>query len=156
MAIRLLKFYDRQSLARPLARMMAEFAEREMDCRQYDYLIPVPLHRVRQRERGYNQSKLIAANLLDAFPGAALDESLRRIRPTRVQSLSSTTAERRANVRGAFAVSGEHLRDKAVLLVDDVVTTGGTTAECARALKRAGAAVVDVMAAALAAKASGS
>lgn len=154
-AIRLLKFYDRQSLARPLARMMAKFAANEVDCGQYDYLVPVPLHKVRQRERGYNQSKLIAEHLLPAFPNAQLDESLRRIRPTRVQSLSLTTAERRANVRGAFAVSGDVLKGKTVLLVDDVVTTGGTTAECARALKRAGVTVVDVMAAALAARAGG-
>lgn len=149
-AVKLLKFHDRPRLAGPLGALMAEFAARELDCGVYDFLIPVPLHRVRERDRGFNQSRLLATVLAPVFPNARLDESLRRIRPTRVQSQLTSEAERRSNIAGAFAVlGGEQLQGKTILLIDDVVTTGGTVAECAKALRRAQAAAVDVIAAAL-------
>ncbi|MBI4556885.1 MAG: ComF family protein [Candidatus Hydrogenedentes bacterium] len=150
-AIKLFKFNDKSRLAGPLGRLMAEFASRELECDEYDYLTPVPLHRVRRRARGYNQSELLARGLLPIFPRAQLDDSLQRIRPTRVQSRLKTEAARRANVRGAFAVAnGNHLRGKCVLLIDDVITTARTVSECARALRDAKVAAVDVFAAALA------
>jgi ComF family protein len=130
---------------------MAEVAARELDCESYAYVIPVPLYKVRYRERGFNQSRLLAQEVLPVLPAAKLDESLRRIRPTKVQSRLHSEAERRENVRGAFAVvDGSHLAESTILLVDDVVTTGGTIAECALVLREAGAATVDVLAAALA------
>jgi len=150
-AIKLFKFYDKPRLAGPLGQLMAEMAAEELDCGSYAYVIPVPLYKVRYRERGFNQSQLLAKEVLPSLPNAALDESLRRIRPTRVQSTLGSEAERRENVRDAFAVEGgAHLAGTTVLLVDDVVTTGGTVAECARVLRTAGAATVDVLAAALA------
>jgi len=150
-AVKLFKFHDRPRLARPLGDLMAAFAKEHMDCDAYDYLVPVPLHRVRKRDRGYNQSRLLAESIVSAFPRAAVDESLRRIRPTRVQSTLTDHKARRANVAGAFAVVGDSVfNDAAVLVIDDVVTTGGTVSECAAALRRAGAAEVDVFAAALA------
>jgi len=129
---------------------MIDFAQQEMDLDRYDLLIPVPLHPIRERERGFNQSYLLAAAIQPTFPNATLDGSLRRIRPTPVQSRSAGPSERRENVRGAFAVFGDTVKGKTVLLIDDVVTTGGTTAECALALHRANVAEVDVLAAALA------
>ena len=149
-AIKLMKFHGKQRLARVFGEEMRNFAEAEMPCESYDYVVPVPLHRVRHRERGFNQSQLLAAAVGPSFPHAQPDESLWRIRPTKVQSRLSAR-ERRANVRGAFAVRGEHLKNRRILLIDDVVTTAGTVSECARALRRAGAAEVDVLAAALAA-----
>jgi ComF family protein len=148
-AIKLFKFNDRRTLAKPLGALMAEFAQAEIALDEYDLLVPVPLHRIRRRERGFNQSELLALEILPVFPNARLDCSLYRLRPTRVQSRSATPAERKANIAGAFAVEGDGLRGKTVLLIDDVVTTGATTGECARALARAGAANVDVFAAAL-------
>ncbi|MCC6142654.1 MAG: ComF family protein [Candidatus Hydrogenedentes bacterium] len=148
-AVKLLKFGERLKLAGPLSELMTEFAARELDVDQYTALVPVPLHKVRQRERGFNQSLLLAAGALPAFPHAELDTSLLRIRPTRTQSRLKAE-ERAANVRGAFAVVGDSLKGKTVLLIDDVVTTGGTITECARAMRRAGAVEVDVFAAALA------
>lgn len=146
-----LKFHDRPALAPALAELMLEFAAREMDSGIYDVLVPVPLHRVRRRQRGYNQSELLARGLPAAFADAVIDLSLQRIRPTHAQS-SLARDERARNVRGAFAVQGDSIAGKRVLLIDDVVTTGGTISECARALKRAGAASVEAFAVALAVK----
>ncbi|MBI5093993.1 MAG: ComF family protein [Candidatus Hydrogenedentes bacterium] len=154
-AIKLFKFHDKPRLARPLAALMEEFAAREVDCPSYALLVPVPLHPVRERERGFNQSRLLAQAIQQCFPNAQLDESLRRIRPTRVQSRLTGERERRSNIAGAFAVMGDDLNGKTVLLIDDVVTTGGTVEECAKALLRAKAGAVDVMAVALAGYASG-
>lgn len=149
-AVKLLKFHGRERLAAPLGELLVDFAAREMDVTAYDLVVPVPLHSVRRRARGFNQSKLLAAAALSAFPGAVLDESLRRIRPTRTQSRLKGRSDRRHNVRGAFAVVGDAVSGKRVLLIDDVATTMGTVTECGAALQRAGAQWVDVLAVALA------
>lgn len=149
LAIRLFKFHKKTLLLQPLAELMSEFARREMDRGRYDCLAPVPLYKTRLRERSFNQSLLLAQALLPEFPGAVLDQSLMRIRPTRAQSRLKSE-ERALNVRGAFAVQGDTLAGKRVLLVDDVITTGGTISECAKAMLRAGAVEVDAFAAALA------
>lgn len=148
-AIRLFKFYDKPRLAMPLGELLADYIVEELDPPAYDALVPVPLHKVRLRDRGYNQSELLAREVLALFPNAVLDTSLARIRPTRTQSRLART-QRRNNMKGAFAVLGDSLKGKTVLLVDDVVTTSTTVSECARALKRAGAVTVDVLAVALA------
>ena len=147
-AIRLYKFKSKSRLAQPLAELMIAFAEVEMDFSQYDCITPVPLYPTRLRERGFNQSLLLARALSDAF-GVETGQSLARIRPTRAQSRLKTE-ERAMNVRGAFAVTDDALKGKRVLLIDDVITTGGTITECARAMKRAGAKSVEAFAAALA------
>lgn len=148
-AIKLLKFHGKVRLIEPIAERMIDFAMQEMDMEQYHAVVPVPLHKVRHRMRGFNQSQLLAEAILPHFPNAALDASLKRIRPTRTQSHLSG-AERQKNVQGAFAVVGDTLQSKRVLLIDDVVTSAGTVTECARVLLRAGAVQVDVFASALA------
>ena len=149
-AVKLLKFHDKPRLAKPLAEEMAAVAERELERAQYQWLVPVPLHRVRLRERGFNQSALLAEALLPCFPNAQLSTALRRIRPTRTQSTIKDVDDRLQNVRGAFAVDAAvWYAGATVLLIDDVVTSGGTVAECARVLGIAGAGGVDVLAAAL-------
>lgn len=149
-AIKLFKFQGKRRLAGPLAEVMVEFAEQEMDTDYYTKIVPVPLYRVRERERGFNQALLLARAIAPAFPNARLADGLVRTRPTRVQSRLKSAAARRKNVRGAFAVSdASALQGERVLLVDDVVTTGGTVTECARALQAAGAESVDVFTAAL-------
>jgi len=150
-AVRKLKFNGKQRLAGPMAEVMAAFADEYMEMEQYESMVPVPLHRVRERARGFNQSRLLTEAFALEIGGLAVDESLKRIRPTKTQSRLKA-AERAANVRGAFAVVGDALDGKRVLLIDDVVTSAGTVVECARVLKLAGAAHVDVLAAALAVK----
>lgn len=155
-AIRLFKFQGRPALAGPLGETLTEFALRELTLAAYDALAPVPLFRTRERERGYNQSALLAREVQPHMPGAGYSEALKRHRPTRAQSQLKTPEERRKNVSGAFSMADDHgLEGKTVLLVDDVVTTGGTVMECARVLRRAGAAAVDVLAVALAVKVPG-
>lgn len=149
-AIRLFKFHGKRRLASPLAEVMVEFAERELDCAFYTQIVPVPLFRVRERERGFNQSTLLAKAIRPAFPNAVLAESLLRNRPTRVQSRLKSADARRKNVLGAFSAQNEaDIRGQRVLLIDDVVTTGGTVTECARVLRAADAESVDVFATAL-------
>lgn len=149
-AIKLFKFHDRPGVARYLGARMVDFATRYMAVDRYGGIVPVPLYRVRERERGYNQSRLLAYEVAPVFPNAVHDESLRRSRPTAVQSRLHSREERLRNVAGAFTVTGDFVMGKDILLVDDVVTTSETAAECAKVLLEAGAKSVDVFAAALA------
>ena len=150
-AIRLMKFNGKLRLAAPLVEEVLDWAQREMEPERYDLLVPVPLYPVRERMRGFNQSRLLAEGILPLFTNARLDESLSRIRPTRTQS-SLKGRKRRDNVRGAFAVIGDTCIEKHILLIDDVVTSSGTVTECAAALLRGGAIEVDVLSIALATK----
>jgi ComF family protein len=145
-AVKRLKFHRKKPLAKLMGEEMVEFARNEMELEQYELVQAVPLHPIRKRERGYNQAELLAAQLANHCATLQLANSLQRIRPTRVQSRISDPKLRRTNMAGAFAVNPSiNLNDKTVLLIDDVVTTGGTVSECAKALKRAGAAKVDVL-----------
>ncbi len=108
------------------------------------FLIPVPLHSSRERERGYNQSALIARTLVRAGFGRLAEKDLKRTRATPSQTALDREA-RRENVVGAF-VSRPTVNGARIWLVDDVVTTGATVNACADALMAAGAASVDVVA----------
>ena len=116
-----------------------------------DLLVPVPLHPRRLLWRRYNQSALLALEL-GRMSGRPVEPFvLRRRRRTQAQ-VGLTEAQRRTNVAGAFAVPPPRRRrieGLSVLLIDDVITTGATVNACARVLKRAGAARVDVLAVAL-------
>ena len=143
-AIKLLKFHQRCRLAGPLGLLLSEYIQKEMDVSVYDLVLPVPLHSVRERSRGFNQSRLLVDEILPLFSQSKTDASLQRIRPTKTQS-TLPGDQRKANIRGAFAVLGDGCKGKSILLVDDVITTGGTVTECARVLRRAGALHVDVL-----------
>jgi ComF family protein len=129
-----LKFGDFSALAEVMAPAMTDLVEWPVDV-----VAPVPLAAGRERERGYNQSRLLARGIAAAI-GAALVEPLRRRGGRAPQARTASAEERRRNVRDAFAlaprvsVSGQRL-----LLVDDVATTGATLDACARLLRAAGA-----------------
>jgi ComF family protein len=108
-------------------------------------ILPVPLHRRRLRQRGYNQALELARPLARAFALPLRHDLLRRQRETRAQT-ELDARHRRRNVRGAFAVPDGVAVPAHVAILDDVMTTGATLAECARVLKRAGATRVDVWA----------
>lgn len=109
-----------------------------------DLVLPVPLHKKRLRERGFNQSVVLARRVARTL-GVAIDVSvLTRTRQTCSQ-VGLGREERRRNVAGAFALGRpDILRGRSVLLVDDVMTTGATVMECSRVLGRAGAVVAVV------------
>jgi ComF family protein len=136
-------------LGRQLGALIA--ARREEDTLR-PTLIPVPLHRAKQRERGCNQSEWICRGI-SAATGLAIDRSiLRRIRYTRSQT-GLGIGERRENVGGAFGISPGRtgdVRGGSFLLVDDVVTTGATLEACAQVLRAGGAQEVTAAAIALA------
>lgn len=111
----------------------------------FDALVPVPVHRGRRRERGYNQAAVIASHLGGQWGLPVLETALARKRPTRSQTRLSK-GERGRNLEGAFAARDAGLRGKRLLLIDDVFTTGATTEACAAALMRAGAAEVAIFA----------
>ena len=98
-------------------------------------LVPVPLHRTKEADRGFNQSRELC-RALSRQTGVPVVEGLRRVRVTATQA-SLNREERLRNMRGAFAPrAGAEVRGRRVLLVDDVLTTGATTNECARVLRR--------------------
>ena len=100
-------------------------------------MIPVPLARERERERGFNQALLLARRIASRLELPTRPRWLARVRATRPQS-DLSAAERRANVRGAFRAS-RRVAGRHVVVVDDILTTGATLGECARALREAGA-----------------
>lgn len=132
-AVQRLKYDRVTALARPMAQMMREAFER-YSFDDFDLIVPVPIHWGRRFLRGFNQSELLCAEL---DRGRVEKRLLRRVRATAAQ-VSLTPAQRRENIRGAFSTEPA-LSGKAVLLIDDVFTTGHTARECARVLKDAGA-----------------
>ena len=140
-----LKFSDRLDLARPMGRMMAGAGAEVLA--GADALIPVPLHWTRFVWRRFNQSAALAEEVGRAAGSPVAHGWLRRTKRT-PQQIGLTRAQRIANLQGAFTVPAAArplVEGKRLVLIDDVHTTGATLNACARALRRAGAAGVDVI-----------
>ncbi len=140
------KFNGAIDLGCRLVDMAVDSLHQRISGNHYDMVIPVPLHRSRRRERGFNQSEILARRLADLLHIELNTEILRRIRPTQQQA-KLEESERRENVRGAFGLAdadGASLSGKAILLVDDIVTTGATICEAAKPLQSGNPALVDV------------
>ncbi|HEY0148801.1 MAG TPA: ComF family protein [Allosphingosinicella sp.] len=139
-----LKYSGRPGVAETLAALMV----RHLHSAPSDaLLVPVPLHRWRIWKRGYNQSALIAAALSRRTGLELAPDLLRRVKAT-PPLRGMGRRERAETVRGAFRVPSEakeRLRGRHLILVDDVYTSGATASACAKALKRAGAAEVEVL-----------
>jgi competence protein ComFC len=122
-----------------LAGLLIERAHPALAARSWDAIVPVPLHSAKLREREFNQAERLSRRLSEAT-GIPVEAGLvRRVVPTRTQTLLSRE-ERLANVRNAFmAADGLNLCGKSLVLVDDVMTTGATTSACAKVLRQAGA-----------------
>lgn len=134
---------DRSGLAL-MARWMVQAMPELVD--SADLIIPTPLHYRRLLSRGFNQSLVLAAALSRNSGTPLAHHALKRVRATPSQAGLSAGGRKR-NVRGAFVVSArgvKRVRGKRILLVDDVFTTGATAEACTRALRKAGAAHVDV------------
>jgi ComF family protein len=140
-AIHHLKYQRQLIYARFLGQLLAVSRAADLVAAA-DLVVPVPLHPRRLRWRGFNQAILLAQNFPDVPLGR---EILIRRRPTLPQ-VKLSPQERQTNVKGAFVVPDPAaIKDKSLLLIDDVYTTGATVKECARALRRAGVGNVEVL-----------
>ena len=139
-AIHQLKYRNLRALAVLLAQLLDDYLASNPV--PGEVLVPVPLHQKRLRERGYNQSSLLAQELGKLTNLPVVDDYLIRQRYAPPQARTSTVNERRSNVASAFFCRDRRLKDKQVLLIDDVSTSGATLDACSRALKEAGAASV--------------
>ncbi len=135
--IHLYKYQRVKTIAEPLGVLLRDAIPAT---EQFDAIVPVPLHWLRQWRRGFNQSEVLARGLAAKLRIPVIS-ALRRVRSTQVQAGLSHTA-RRQNVDQAFRCRRHVVAGKRLLLIDDVMTTGATAAACARTLKRAGAARV--------------
>ncbi len=136
-AIQALKYQERKQLAAPLAAYLIGYLEQHPI--PIDALVPVPLHPERLTQRGYNQSDLLATHVGEALNIPMRTDLIVRTRNTQ-QQVHLNRNERRENVQQAFEPAhGSGLDGEAILLIDDVCTTGATLIACAEALQRAGA-----------------
>jgi ComF family protein len=137
--------YQRQLWFEPfLADLLLREALPALRGQNWNLIVPVPLHSVKQREREFNQAGRLAAHLSEAAKISVSKKLLRRVAPTVTQTLL-TREQRAENMHGAFAVrKNTKLNGEKIVLVDDVFTTGATTNACARVLRAAGAGEVCV------------
>jgi len=133
------KYSGMESLAAPLAEGMAQALERFPELKEYPFVLPVPLHPAKKKERGFNQSELLARELASVKRLFLLENAAERAVKTKPQ-VSLSKAERAENMKGAFKITGPELvKGRKILLIDDVATTLSTLEELAAELKRNGA-----------------
>jgi ComF family protein len=137
LAIHALKYRSVKLMADYLAGLMADYLRENR--LPGDILVPVPLHNRRLRERGYNQSVLLAQKLGKIASLPVIENQLYRLKDSLPQARTGTVEERRRNVEKAFVSRKEAVFGKQLILIDDVCTSGATLEACAAALKAAGA-----------------
>ncbi len=138
-AIKRLKFDRITPLAEPLSLILKHYADKHLP-NKYDLIIPVPIARARLSERGFNQALLLA----QAFPKSIVHPNyLRRTRYTKPQ-VGLNAKDRLTNLKDAFACP-HPLNEARILLIDDVITTGGTAIACAEELTKNGASEVHLL-----------
>lgn len=150
--VQLLKYGGIRSLGVRLGKEIGERIQNNSEFASSDYLIPVPLHKLKQRERGYNQSEYLCRGISE-LTGIPVHTSL-MVRNKYTESQTQLDIEQRQkNVGGAFAINPKRrlsVQAKSFIIVDDVITTGSTINACASVLRRGGASVVYAASAALA------
>ncbi len=147
-----LKYQNKRSIGILLGEIVGNSIKNDDDFLSADALIPVPLHKIRLRERGYNQSELIAKGISKVIGVKVIDNILLRIRNTQTQT-KLNFEERKENVKDAFSVrerDKKFVQGRKFIIVDDVITTGSTVNECAKALIRSGASRVLALSVAIA------
>jgi len=136
-----LKYEKFKSVGRMFGREIGEKILTSIDAK-FDYVVPVPLHRSKQRERTFNQSLFICKGISDILQINVLDKCMKRTRFTKTQTKLDKLS-RHENVHGAFEINPKFkkfIQRKNIILTDDVITTGATILECARVIKANGCA----------------
>ena len=148
-AIKRFKYENKKYMARYFATFMAEEFERNKnEIGKIDFLVPVPLHEDKEKERGFNQSALLAEEFSKIIEIPVLKGNLVRVKNTKTQTELSYK-ERQENLEKAFKVlNWREVKGKRIILIDDVLTTGSTLNHCAHALLKSGAAAVYALTAA--------
>ncbi|MGD9162494.1 MAG: ComF family protein [Desulfobacteraceae bacterium] len=138
-AIQLIKYSGKSLIVKSLGPLLGAYAKNRIRDTSNIIIMPVPLHKKKLKQRGFNQSGLFVKAIIPVLEIEADFFTLIRTRYTEPQA-GLSLEQRRKNVKGAFEVTGDNnIKGKAVVLVDDVATTGNTMNECARILKKAGA-----------------
>lgn len=144
-AIHLFKFEKRTSLRHSLVRLLLDNIPNDLNLQDYDYVLPIPIHKKRLRERGFNQSLLLAEGLEKATGLKVLKDALVRGKNTSPQSSLHKEA-RQTNILGAFELKNpDYIRSKQILVLDDVYTTGATVGEVVKILWDADPVDIDVL-----------
>jgi len=144
-----LKFRGMKKAALPLSALMTDYYSTLRNGGEDAILIPIPLGKRRERERGFNQSLLLTRLIAEKLNLPLTEGNLIRTRETKPQSELGDVKERGENVAGCFALRNpEEIRRKDIVLIDDVVTSGATMEEAARTLRKGGARTVLGLAAA--------
>ena len=144
-AILKFKFQEETYLYKTFAKIILDNLEICEYIKTFDIIIPVPIHRKRRLERGYNQSELIANEISKQLRTNIERNILIKIRNNPKQS-TLKLEERKSNVKNVYEVrEKQKIKDKKILLIDDIFTTGNTVNECAKKLKEAGASKVSVL-----------
>ncbi len=136
-AIHKLKYKNLRALAAPLAKLLRDYLDTSPV--PGEVLVPVPLHQKRLKERGHNQSRLLADELSKLVALPVIGDCLVRKHNTPPQARTTTVEERWDNITNAFTCVNDKIKDKKVLLLDDVSTSGATLDACAAVLKAVGA-----------------
>lgn len=137
--LRRFKFSNKSSYYRALGKLLALKIQNTKKLDSFDVIVPVPLHKSRQKHRGYNQAELMAEQIAKTLKIPCEKNLLIKSVATNSQSMLKRT-ERLLNLEDAFmAVNDGLIAHKNILLIDDIVTTGSTVNQCCKALKRAGA-----------------
>ena len=144
-AIHLFKFEKKRVFAQPLVQLINTHIPSDCDIAEYDFVLPIPIHRKRLRERGFNQAALLADGIAKAEDIPVLVDTLVRKRHTVAQS-SLDSAARQQNIVGAFEVRNpDIISGKRLLVIDDVFTTGATIREAVSELWTADPAEIDIL-----------
>jgi len=134
-----IKYSNKFAIGKRLGEIIAEKCGEEIKSWKIDFIVPVPLHHLKKAKRGYNQSFYLSKGLGKGLNIPVEQNVLKRAKFTQTQTALSLV-ERQENVGDAFKARKIKLvKDKNILIIDDVITTGATVNECARVLKKAGA-----------------
>lgn len=144
-AIHLFKFEKKNVFAKHLIQLINAHVPTDCSITEYDFILPVPIHRKRLRERGFNQATLLAKGIAQVGGVPLLTNVLVRHRHTVAQSSLDSEA-RQQNIIGAFEIRNpDVIRNKRILIIDDVFTTGATICEAVNELWKADPAEIDVL-----------